>query len=66
MRLQPTAQVGQRAALTDEVVYYHIGLICGDVASEGRLEGPMWMSEIFDEEDEELMEAIEGSTIFPD
>ena len=37
MRLQPTAQVGQRAALTDEVVYYHINLTFDDVAAEGRL-----------------------------
>ena len=32
----------------------------------GGLEGQIWMSEDFDEEDEELIEAIENSKIFPD
>ena len=32
----------------------------------GGLEGRIWMSEDFDEEDEELIEAIENSKIFPD
>ena len=32
----------------------------------GGLEGQIWMSEDFDDEDEELIEAIENSKIFPD
>ena len=32
----------------------------------GGLEGQIWMSEDFDKEDEELIEAIERSNIFPD
>ena len=32
----------------------------------GGLEGQIWMSEDFDEEDEELIEAIENSKIYPD
>lgn len=32
----------------------------------GGLEGQIWMSEDFDEEDEEFIEAIESSKIFPD
>ena len=32
----------------------------------GGLEGQIWMSPEFDEEDEELIEAIENSKIFPD
>ena len=32
----------------------------------GGLEGKIWMSPDFDEEDEELIEAIENSKIFPD
>ena len=32
----------------------------------GGLEGQIWMSPDFDEEDEELIEAIENSKIFPD
>ena len=32
----------------------------------GGLEGRIWMSPDFDEDDEELMEAIENSKIFPD
>ena len=32
----------------------------------GGLEGQFWMSPDFDEEDEDLIEAIENSKIFPD
>ena len=32
----------------------------------GGLEGQIWMSDDFDDEDEELIEAIENSKIFPD
>ena len=32
----------------------------------GGLEGQIWMSPDFDEEDEELVEAFENSEIFPD
>ena len=32
----------------------------------GGLEGQIWMSPDFDDEDEELIEAIENSKIFPD
>lgn len=32
----------------------------------GGLEGEIWMAPDFDEEDEELIEAIENSKIFPD
>ena len=32
----------------------------------GGLEGQIWMSEDFDEEDEEFIEAMENSKIFPD
>ena len=32
----------------------------------GGLEGQIWMSPDFDEEDEELIEAFENSKIFPD
>ena len=32
----------------------------------GGLEGQIWMSEDFDQEDEELVAAIERSSIFPD
>lgn len=32
----------------------------------GGLEGQIWMSEDFDKEDEELIEAIERSNIFPE
>ena len=32
----------------------------------GGLEGQIWMSPDFDENDEELMETIENSKIFPD
>ncbi len=32
----------------------------------GGLEGRIWMSEDFDDEDEDLIQAIEGSNIFPD
>lgn len=32
----------------------------------GGLEGRIWMSEDFDNEDEELVAAIEGANIFPD
>ena len=32
----------------------------------GGLEGQIWMSDDFDKEDEELIEAIERSSIYPD
>ena len=32
----------------------------------GGLEGQIWMSEDFDKEDEELAQAIERSSVFPD
>lgn len=38
----------------------------GEERKLGGLEGKIWMSPDFDEEDEELIEAIENSKIFPD
>ena len=32
----------------------------------GRLKGQIWMSDAFDDEDEEFIEAMENSKIFPD
>lgn len=38
----------------------------GEARKLGGLEGEIWMSPDFDEEDEELIEAFENSKIFPD
>ena len=38
----------------------------GEARQLGGLEGQIWMSEDFDEEDAELIAAIERSRIFPD
>ena len=39
---------------------------CLEERKLGGLEGEIWMSPDFDEDDEELVEAIESSKIFPD
>ena len=68
------SRLGELAHQGEEIVICKAGtpwlrlLPCREHLKErkpGGLEGQIWMSEDFDEEDEEFIEAMENSKIFP-